>query len=288
MIVFITGISGAGKNTALRILEDNNFYCIDNAPLNLIPKIIDIAQNSNIQNIAFIIDPRMIIAYQKDQIKLKKSIDKLINKTLEYQKKYDVKIIFLDCNEKTLLKRYNFNRRIHPINPENPEEGIKVEKKLLRRLKENSNHIIDTSDLSPYDLSAKILEIISLKKIYLLKILSFGYKHGFPNTDIVIDVRMLPNPFYVKELSNKTGIDKEVKQYLSSDQNTQEFLSKTLSYLEYIINLYFVNVKSFLEIGIGCTGGKHRSVFVAEYLYEQIKQKYQNMKILIEHRDIYK
>ncbi|MCS7243479.1 MAG: RNase adapter RapZ [Candidatus Calescibacterium sp.] len=288
MIIFITGISGAGKNTALRILEDNNFYCIDNAPLDLIPKIIEIAQNSNISDIAFIIDPRMIFVSKKGQEKLKRSINKLIEKTLNLSKKNDIKIIFLDCNEKTLIKRYNSNRRVHPLNTENLEEGIRIEKELLKKLKDKSHYIIDTSELSPYDLSLKISEFILLKKLYIVKIVSFGYKHGFINTDIVIDSRILRNPFYVKELSEKNGLDEEVKEYLLKDPKTQSFLDKTLEYIDYIVESYLGNVKNFLEIGVGCTGGKHRSVFVAEYLAKHIKNKHKNIKVLVEHRDIYK
>lgn len=289
MIIFITGISGAGKNTALRILEDNGFYCIDNTPLNLIPKIVQIAQNSNIENISFIIDPRLIfVSKKRDLPKLKKSINKLIKDTLRLASEYNVKIIFLDSNEKTLIKRYNSNRRIHPLNPENIEEGIKLEKELLEELKRKSHFVIDTSDLSPYDLSIKISEIISSKKVYILKITSFGYKYGFLNSDFIIDVRVLKNPFYIRELSDKTGLDKEVKEYLLSDSLTTEFLNKTIEYILFVLNFYFNNVKNYLEIGIGCTGGKHRSVFVAEYIYNFIKNKYQNIKVLIEHRDIYK
>ncbi|MCX7758563.1 MAG: RNase adapter RapZ [bacterium] len=288
MIIFITGISGAGKNTALRILEDNNFYCIDNAPLDLIPKIIEIAQNSNISDIAFIIDPRMIFVSKKGHEKLKRSITKLIDKTLNLSKKNDIKIIFLDCNEKTLIKRYNSNRRVHPLNTENLEEGIKIEKELLKKLKDKSHYIIDTSELSPYDLSLKISEFILLKKLYIVKIVSFGYKHGFINTDIVIDSRILRNPFYVKELSEKNGLDEEVKEYLLKDPKTQSFLDKTLEYIDYIVESYLGNVKNFLEIGVGCTGGKHRSVFVTEYLAQHIKNRYKNIRVLIEHRDIYK
>lgn len=289
MIIFITGISGAGKNTALRILEDSGFYCIDNTPLNLIPKIVQIAQNSNIENISFIIDPRLIfVSKKRDLPKLKKSINKLIKDTLRLANEYNVKIIFLDSNEKTLIKRYNSSRRIHPLNPENIEEGIKLEKELLEELKRKSNFVIDTSDISPYDLAIKISEIISSKKVYILKITSFGYKYGFLNSDFIIDVRVLKNPFYIRELSDKTGLDKEVKEYLLSDSLTNEFLNKTMEYILFVLNFYFNNVKNYLEIGIGCTGGKHRSVFVAEYIYDFIKNKYKNIKILIEHRDIYK
>lgn len=288
MIIFITGISGAGKNTALRILEDNNFYCIDNAPLDLIPKIIEIARNSNISDIAFIIDPRIIFVSKKDPTKIKNSINKLIDKTLYLSKKNDIKIIFLDCNEQSLIKRYNSNRRVHPLNRENLLEGIKLEKELLQKLKEKSHHVIDTSDLSPYDLSLKISEIIFLKKVYIIKIISFGYKHGFITSDIVIDTRILRNPFYVIELSDKSGLDSEVREYLLNDIKTKEFIKKTIEYIDYIIASYLGNVKNFLEIGIGCTGGKHRSVFMAEYLGEHIRKKHPNTKVIVEHRDIYK
>ncbi|MCS7165876.1 MAG: RNase adapter RapZ [Candidatus Calescibacterium sp.] len=288
MIIFITGISGAGKNTALRILEDNNFYCIDNAPLDLIPKIIEIARNSNISDIAFIIDPRIIFVSKKDPMKIKYFINKLIDKTLYLSKKNDIKIIFLDCNEENLIKRYNSNRRIHPLNRENLLEGIKLEKELLQKLKEKSHYVIDTSDLSPYDLSLKISEIILLKKMYIVKLISFGYKHGFISSDIVIDTRILRNPFYVSQLTNKNGSDPEVKEYLLSDPKTKEFIEKTIDYIDYIIASYLGNVKNFIEIGVGCTGGKHRSVFVAEYLGEHIRKKHQNTKVIIEHRDIHK
>jgi len=289
MIIFITGISGAGKNTALRILEDNGFYCIDNAPLNLIPKIIDLSKNSNIQNIAFTIDPRNLLFTKKNlQEHLNKSINKFINKIINLSKKYKTKIIFLDCDNKTLIKRFNTSRRVHPLNSENIEEGIRLEKELLSRLKESSHYVIDTSLLSPYDLSLKLLEIISSKLTYTIKLTSFGIKYGYLNADYIIDTRILNNPFYIADLSSKTGLDQEVKQYLLNDPKTIKFLEKTEDYLIYVIDSYLGNVKNFIEIGISCTGGKHRSVFVCEYLSKKLKEKYNNHKIIVEHRDIYK
>ncbi len=287
MIIFVTGISGSGKSTALSILEDSGFYCIDNAPLNIIPKIIDIAQKSNITNIAFIIDPRMVFISKRDN-NFFNEIRKFTKDILSLAKKYSIKIMFLDCEETVLIKRYNSSRRVHPLNPENVQEGIKLEKQLLKELKENSDFLIDTSLLSPYELSQKISEIIFLKKINILKLISFGYKYGFINTDFVIDTRVLKNPFYIKELSTKTGLEEEVKKYLLKESSTIEFLNKTIDYIDYILNIYFNEVKIFLEIGIGCTGGKHRSVFVTEYIYEKIKDKYPDLKILVEHRDIHK
>lgn len=290
MIIFITGISGAGKNTALRILEDSGFYCIDNSPLDLVPKIIEIAENSKISNIAFIIDPRIIFTTKKNYSKpeLEKDIKNFVSEILNLAEKYNIKILFLDCDEKTLLKRYNSNRRTHPLNAENILEGIKLEKELLQNLKEKSHYIVDTSELSPYNLASKISELILSKKLNILKIISFGYKYGFVNSDFVIDVRMLKNPFYIKELASKNGLDQEIKEYLLNDSKTIEFLENTLKYLEYILSIYFSDVKNFLEVGIGCTGGKHRSVFVAEYIYDYVSKKYNNIKVLVEHRDIYK
>jgi len=289
MIIFITGISGAGKNTALRILEDNGFYCIDNAPLNLIPKIIYLSKSSNIENIAFTIDPRMLLFSKKNtKDQLINSINKFSQKIINLSKKYNTKIIFLDSDNKVLIKRFNVSRRIHPLNSENIEEGINLEKELLSKLKDNSHYIIDTSLLSPYDLSLKILEIISSKVIYTIKLTSFGVKYGFLNADYIIDTRVLNNPFYISNLAFKTGLDEEVKKYLLSDPKTVTFLEKTENYLEYIINLYLGNVKNFIEIGISCTGGKHRSVFTCEYLSQKLREKYKNYRIIVEHRDIYK
>ncbi|MFN3995336.1 MAG: RNase adapter RapZ, partial [bacterium] len=147
MIIFITGISGAGKNTALKILEDNGFYCIDNTPPNLVPKILEIAENSKISNLAFVIDPRAIFTIKKEHSleEIQKNVQNLIEEIIDLSQKYAIKILFLDCNEETLLKRYNSTRRIHPLDFENTVNGIRLEKKLLEPLKEKSHYIIDTS-----------------------------------------------------------------------------------------------------------------------------------------------
>ncbi|MGB9639045.1 MAG: RNase adapter RapZ [bacterium] len=283
MIVFITGISGSGKNTALKVLEDNSFFCIDNIPIQLIPKFFEVLSFTNIKDIALTVDIRLKEFFFNN-------FEQNLNEFFEILNQYNAKLIFLDCNDQVLLNRFKANRRIHPLSINNPLEGISKEREIMKKLKERADFYIDTSFLTPYDLSNTILSLLNLlPNIDLtIKLTSFGFKYGLVNADIILDVRLLKNPFYISELSNKTGLDFEVQQYLLNDKLTLDFINKTYEYLQFFISNYLGKVKNLIEIAIGCTGGKHRSVFVVEYLYDLLSKNNPNVKFIKDHRDISK
>jgi len=283
MIVFITGISGSGKNTALKILEDNSFFCIDNLPIQLIPKFLEIISFTNIKDIALTIDVRLKDFFLNN-------FEQNLNEFFLILKQYDAKLVFLDCKDEILLNRFKANRRNHPLSVNNPLEGIAKERELMKILKDKAHFYIDTSSFTPYDLRNTILALLNLlpNVDLTIKLISFGFKYGLVNADIILDVRLLKNPFYIEELSNKTGLDLEVQNYLLNDSFTLEFINKTYNYLEFFVSNYLGKVKNILEIGVGCTGGKHRSVFIVEYLYNLLSQNIPNVNIVKEHRDISK
>lgn len=283
MIVFITGISGSGKNTALKVLEDNAFFCIDNLPIQLIPKFLEVLSFTNIRNIALTVDVRLKDFFFNN-------FEQNLNEFFEILERYDAKLIFLDCRDEVLLNRFKANRRVHPLSVNNPLEGIAKEREIIKRLKEKADFYIDTSFLTPYDLGNTILSLLNLvpSMDLTIKLISFGYKYGLVNADIVLDVRLLKNPFYINELSNKTGLDIQVREYLLSDSFTIDFINRTYGYLEFFISNYLGKVKNLLEVAVGCTGGKHRSVFVVEYLSELLSKNNSNIKVITEHRDISK
>ncbi|MGC8815109.1 MAG: RNase adapter RapZ [bacterium] len=283
MIVFITGISGSGKNTALKVLEDNSFFCIDNIPIQLIPKFFEVLSFTNIKDIALTVDIRLKEFFFNN-------FEQNLNEFFEILNQYNAKLIFLDCNDQVLLNRFKANRRIHPLSINNPLEGISKEREIMKKLKERADFYIDTSFLTPYDLGNTILSLLNLlPNIDLtIKLTSFGFKYGLVNADIILDVRLLKNPFYISELSNKTGLDFEVQQYLLNDKLTLDFINKTYEYLQFFISNYLGKVKNLIEIAIGCTGGKHRSVFVVEYLYDLLSKNNPNVKFIKDHRDISK
>ncbi len=283
MIVFITGISGSGKNTALKVLEDNAFFCIDNLPIQLIPKFLEVLSFTNIRNIALTVDVRLKDFFFNN-------FEQNLNEFFEILERYDAKLIFLDCRDEVLLNRFKANRRVHPLSVNNPLEGIAKEREIIKRLREKADFYIDTSFLTPYDLGNTILSLLNLAPSMdlTIKLISFGYKYGLVNADIVLDVRLLKNPFYINELSNKTGLDIQVREYLLSDSFTIDFINRTYGYLEFFISNYLGKVKNLLEVAVGCTGGKHRSVFVVEYLSELLSKNNSNIKVITEHRDISK
>lgn len=283
MIVFITGISGSGKNTALKVLEDNSFFCIDNIPIQLIPKFFEVLSFTNIKNIALTVDVRLKEFFFNN-------FEQNLNEFFEILKQYNAKLIFLDCKDEVLLNRFKANRRVHPLSINDPLEGISKEREIMKQLKEKADFYIDTSFFTPYDLGNTILSLLNLLPTIdlTIKLISFGFKYGLVNADIILDVRLLKNPFYISELSNKTGIDLEVQQYLLNDKFTLDFINKTYEYLQFFISNYLGKVKNLIEIAIGCTGGKHRSVFVVEYLYPLLSKNNPNVKFIKDHRDISK
>jgi UPF0042 nucleotide-binding protein len=279
--VVVTGMSGSGKRTAMKMLEDVGFYCVDNLPVSLIEKFVDLiaTPNSEISKVALGLDVRA------DQ-----SLTDALN-ILDNLKKngYPFEILFMEASDSVLLKRYKETRRMHPLSPEGRvEEGVKKERKILEGIKGKADYVIDTSNLLTRELKEEIDHIFVRNEEYnslMISIISFGFKNGMPaDADLVFDVRFLPNPFYIDELKHKTGNDKEVRDYVMGFSEAGEFLKKLVDMLDFLIPNYVKEGKHQLVVGIGCTGGKHRSVTLANELYDQMKV-HGNYGIKLYHRD---
>lgn len=283
--VIITGMSGAGKSTALKMLEDNNYFCVDNLPIELIIKFAELTNNSSqdqAKNIALGIDVRSGQALNE--------LDEVLSEMNRLNFKYE--ILFLDADDDVLIKRFKETRRSHPLTPKGRvDEGILRERKMLEFLRTKADYIIDTSNLLTRELKIEIEKIFIKNQQYgnlFVTILSFGFKYGLPiDADLVFDVRFLPNPYYVEELKHKTGLDQEVKDYVMQSETSQEFLNKLYNMIDFLIPNYVKEGKNQLVIAIGCTGGKHRSVTIAGELYKKLSDS-QNIGIKVSHRDILK
>jgi len=281
IIIIITGLSGSGKSVAIDALEDAGFFCVDNMPVLLLPKFLELrlGSASEIQKLALGMDIRekeFVKKYQQGFEQLR-------------QDGYNLEILFLEASEKALLERYSQTRRQHPVsNGDNLLDSIRAEKEQLKGLKEIADKIIDTSDLTIHQLKEVITKYayrgIKVERMQIA-VLSFGFKYGIPlEADLLIDVRFMPNPYFIPELKNLNGKDQQVKQFVKRAPETQKFLEKYLSLLEYLIPLYEKEGKSYLTIAVGCTGGRHRSVTIAEDISNHIKKL--NRKITLTHRDI--
>jgi UPF0042 nucleotide-binding protein len=283
-LIIITGLSGAGKSEALKYFEDAGYYCIDNLPARLIPNLMDFFSENNkkIDKIALAIDLRS--GYFFDEIY--NNLEKIKELGINY------KIIFLEASKSVLIKRFSLTRRKHPLVQDgNLDLGIEKEIEKLHNLRELSDLIIDTTLLSPKELRMTITDSLmssSEKRSQIqISIISFGYKFGIPqNVDIIMDVRFLPNPFYDENLKYLTGEDKEVVHYVLNREETKEFLMIFEKMMDFLIPNYIEEGKSYLGIGIGCTGGRHRSVVIAERIYEYLKVRRYSVKL--QHRDILK
>jgi RNase adapter protein RapZ len=280
-IFIITGLSGSGKSCAIDALEDAGFYCVDNMPVALLPKFVElpIESNSKIAGLAFVMDLR-----EKGFLSSYPSIFDSLK-----EKGYQFKILFLEANEDILVKRYSQTRRHHPLaQGKGLLEGIRIEQERLKNLKSAADEIIDTSRFNVHQLKSVIRNIAQQSKDSApmsINILSFGFKYGVPHdASLIMDVRFILNPYFVPELKALDGKDERVKNYVLNDDNTRTFLNKFFDLLDYLIPLYEKEGKAYLTIAIGCTGGKHRSVAVAEALTEHIKKT--GSKIIITHRDI--
>lgn len=265
--VVVTGMSGAGKSTALNFFEDIGYFCVDNLPPTLMEKFAEIcfSNGSGITKVALGIDIRGGKLF--DDLFL--YLDQL------YKKDYDFDIVFLDCKDEILLKRYKESRRQHPLSKnESILEGISKERQITLSAKERATYVIDTTHLLTRELKAKLIDIFVDKKEFksiVVNVLSFGFKYGTPlEADLVFDVRFLPNPFYIPELRPLTGNDKEVQDYVMSFDSANVFLEKLVDMITFLIPNYILEGKNSLVIAIGCTGGKHRSVTLANKLYERL------------------
>ncbi len=275
-------MSGAGKTEALNYFEDGGYYCIDNLPANLLPNIIDFFSNKTkkINKIAVAIDLRSGFFFDE----IYKSIDKLKGEGI------NCKILFLEASKNILMKRYSLTRRKHPlVENGNISKGIELEIEKMYKLREISDVVIDTTSLNPKELRIAISDRMMSKseksKLLQISVVSFGYKYGLPeNVDLVMDVRFLPNPFYNKDLKSLNGKNKQVIDFVLSREETKKFLRLFEKMLDFLIPNYIDEGKSYLGIGIGCTGGRHRSVVISEKIYDYLKLK--GFLVEISHKDI--
>ena len=278
--VIITGLSGAGKSHVINCMEDIGFYCIDNMPPKLLPSFADICYQSKLEKIAIVTDLRGGEMFEQ----IFQALDKLKSSS------YDYEILFLESDNNTLIKRYKQTRRKHPLISETNTvlDAITQERKLLAKIRDMSDDIIDTSNLTSAQLKEQITSIYLEGNKYqgiVSYVVSFGFKYGIPlDADLVFDVRFLPNPFYNAGLKPLTGMDKEVSDYVMSHKQTEEFLRKLNDMISFLIPHYIEEGKSQLVIGIGCTGGQHRSVTIANELYDHLKMQSHN--VFLRHRDI--
>ena len=279
--VVVTGMSGAGKLTAQKMLEDMGYYCVDNLPVPLIVKFAELLYDSERDKVALGIDVRA------DQ-----SFDEVMQALKEMKEKgYAYEMLFLDASNKTLLKRYKESRRIHPLAMEGRvEEGIERERKILEETKNSADYVIDTSKLLTRELREELENIFVKNENYkslMVNISSFGFKHGIlQDADLVFDVRFLPNPYYVDELKHKTGNDKEVQDFVMQYEEAEIFLEKIKDLLDFLIPNYIKEGKNQLVVGVGCTGGKHRSVTLANRIYQALKDDDREYGGTLNHRDI--
>lgn len=280
-IVVITGLSGSGKSVAIRALEDNGFFCIDNLPVVLIPKFIEICQGygEGIQRIGLGIDLREGRFFQ--------SWPEVLAGLRAAG--HRVEVLFLDAADEVLLSRFSETRRPHPLADDGSvQDGIARERKALEGMRAVADKVVDTSHFTVHDLKKEIEQhynhLVSPRRMSLF-FTSFGYKYGIPHdTDIILDVRFLPNPFFVNELRAKSGLEPEVREFVMKRDETLTFLDRLYSLLEFILPQYVREGKSTLTIALGCTGGKHRSVVVVEELKKRLDGE--RFRIHIKHRDI--
>ena len=282
-ILILTGMSGGGKTQAAKFLEDIGYFCIDNMPLKLFSKFGEMYKHSEItqKKTAFVTDVRSgddfsdVYAFIED---MKTSVE-------------PVRVVFIDCNDSVILNRYKENKRLHPLAQDgNNVAAIESERKRLEGLKNIADIIIDTSKFSIWELKKNIVKLFGSNDgngDIKINVVSFGIKHGVPQTcDITFDVRFLKNPYYIDELKYKTGNDEEVKNFVLNSEYCQEFIKKFIDMLDMLLPLYSNEGKEILEIGIGCTGGKHRSVAIANEISRILKEK--KYPVFNEHRDILK
>ena len=280
--VIITGMSGAGKGTAVKIMEDMGYYCVDNLPISLIEKFAELsmASKDELEKVAVSIDIRNNNALSE----LGEVLERIRAQGISFE------ILFLEAEDEVLIKRYKETRRNHPLSGgERVDKGIGLEREKLSFLKKQADYIIDTSRLLTRELKVELEKIFVQNQDYkslFVTVLSFGFKYGIPtDSDLVFDVRFLPNPYYVEGLRQKTGNDKEVQDFVMQYQEAHDFLEKLEDMIEFLIPNYIAEGKNQLVISIGCTGGKHRSVTLANALYNRLKEN-SAYGIKIEHRDI--
>ncbi|OAN16534.1 RNase adaptor protein RapZ [Photobacterium jeanii] len=273
MLMVVSGRSGSGKSVALRVLEDLGYYCVDNLPVNLLPQFISTVEN-NQQDIAVSIDVRNMPSQAGE---VQKILDSLSSQL-------DVNVMFLDADDKELVKRYSETRRLHPLSRNNMslEQAIQSESQILSDIKEHADLVIDTTKQSIHDLSETVRSrVLGRENRELIMVFeSFGFKHGLPtDADYVFDVRFLPNPHWVPELKPQTGVDLGVQEFLSSHPEVNQLINQIRNFIETWLPMLEKNNRSYLTIAIGCTGGQHRSVYVADQLATHFEHAGQQVQV---------
>jgi len=281
-IIIVTGMSGSGKTQACRYLEDLGYFCVDNLPPVFIPKFVELCthSNSHFNKMVFVVDTRS-----------REFFDDLVHVLDDMDKdNQDYEMLFMDAGDEVIIRRYKETRRRHPMAPSTRiSDGVFKERKRLESVRAKATYIIDTSNLAKAELREKIHTLFGNKDgdIMNIAVLSFGFKFGMPlDADMVLDVRFLPNPFYIQELRYKSGSVPEVAAYIEEKPITQEYLKRLDSFVDFLIPQYIREGKSQLVIAIGCTGGMHRSVFVAKHIYDLLAKK--GYAVNLEHRDLMK
>lgn len=279
-LVIITGMSGAGKTVAVRSFEDLGYYCVDNLPPELLTTFLALLKDSEkkITRIAVVMDLRGREFFES----LIETLDTLLD-----EDELLARILFLDSDDATLVRRYKESRRSHPLAPQGlPLEGIQLERQLLSEVKGRAKIVVNTSALKPRELRERIAQEFNNQNnaTFSVNVMSFGFKHGMPiDADLVFDVRFLKNPYYVEELRHKTGLQTEVSSYVLATEETQQLIAKLTDLFAFMIPQYRNEGKSQLVIAFGCTGGQHRSVTLAEYFGKLLSK---NEQVIISHRDI--
>lgn len=280
--VIVTGMSGGGKSTVQKMLEDMGFYCVDNLPVSLIEKFVELIAipDGEISKVALGLDVRADQSIE--------DVTKILGHLRE--KGYQFEILFMDAADVVLIKRYKESRRVHPLSVEGRiEDGVRKEREILEEIRKTSDYVIDTSNLLTRELKTELDRIFVQNEEYnslMVTVMSFGFKNGIPSdADLVFDVRFLPNPFYIEELKPMTGNDKPVQDFVMKAEEAEVFLQKLTDMVQFLVPNYVKEGKYRLVIAIGCTGGQHRSVTLANELYQRMKDRGQcGMKL--HHRDI--
>jgi RNase adapter protein RapZ len=278
-VVIVSGISGSGKTTVLRAFEDIGYFCVDNFPLVLLLKFLELCDltDGRIKKCAFVVDVREREFFAEGKNILKK-----------IKEKYDAELLFLESSEETLLRRFKETRRLHPLNTSSVKDALKEERALVDWIRRIADTIIDTSRFNPHELKRFALRGFDQdEKKMKVTLMSFGYAYGLPlEADMVLDARFLPNPFFVDGLKEKTGLNEEVGNYIGEHEEYKNYFSRLLDFLGYLIPLFEKEGKSYLTICLGCTGGKHRSVFIANELKERLSGMNRGVDVSVMHRDI--
>ena len=280
-LLIITGLSGSGKSTAVKALEDIGFFCIDNLPVALLPDLVKLlgGSGSGIEKVAVVMDVR-----ERNMFSEFSGVFSNLKKIGQ-----DFHIIFLDARDDVLIRRYKETRRLHPMTEDDPKTGIEMERKALEELRSISHMVIDTSEYNPHELRERIFDYFKdevPKKGLNLTFISFGYKYGTPiDADIVIDVRFLPNPYFKEELKEHSGLEKKVTDYILKIKETKDFLEKFEGFLRFLLPNYIREGKSYFNVAIGCTGGVHRSVVIVKELAKRLSSD-KIYVIKVNHRDL--